>query len=326
MASIRKHKGKWQARIKRGAIVTEKSFINKRDAERWARQIEAEIERGEYVPPKSSRPEKVEATLHDLLDRYDLEVAPTHRSGTSHFNIRVLKRTMADTTISKFDAQAVAHWRDERLKSVKPPTVARQLNTLSAILNHARKEWCCAIANPIPDIKRPAQSQARTRRLEEGEEDRIIEALEPHYARVVRFALATAMRRGEVFSLTWRRIDMTARVALLPMTKNGTARRVPLSSVALKVLEENRQAPVQSISGVVFDIHPVAMDKAWRRACRTAGIADLHFHDLRHEATSRLFERGLNVMEVASISGHKTLSMLARYTHLKAEDLAKKLG
>ncbi len=77
---------------------------------------------------------------------------------------------------------------------------------------------------------------------------------------------------------------------MLPLTKNGDARRVPLSSVALKVLEEERQSPVQSISGVVFNIHPVAMDKAWRQACRAAGIIDLRFHDLRHEAVSRLFE------------------------------------
>lgn len=326
MASIRSKNSKWQARIKRGAILVEKSFLNKRDAERWARLTEAQIERGEYHPPNPDRPDKAEDTLHDLMDRYDLEVAPKHRSSTSHFNIRVLKRTMADITLSKFDAQAVAHWRDQRLKSVKPPTVARNLNTLSAILNHARKEWCYPVVNPIPDIKRPAQSQSRTRRLEEGEEDRILRLLQTHYARVVRFALATAMRRSEVLSLTWQNIDRTARVALLPRTKNGEPRRVPLSSAALMILEEERQASIQSIRGVVFDIHPVAMDKAWRSACGKAGISDLHFHDLRHEAVSRFFERGLNVMEVASISGHKTLAMLQRYTHLKAENIALKLG
>jgi integrase len=225
MASIRKHRDKWQARIKRGAIVTEKSFLNKRDAERWARQIEADIERGEYHPPQPNHPKKVEVTLHDLLDRYDREVAPKHRSESSHFNIRVLKRTMADTILSKFDAQAVARWRDERLKSVKPPTVARQLNTLSAILNHARKEWCYSIANPIRDIKRPAQSQSRTRRLEAEEEYRILAAMEPHYARVVRFALSTAMRRGEVLSLTWKNVDMTSRVPVVQ-----SARSSPFSS------------------------------------------------------------------------------------------------
>jgi integrase len=160
----------------------------------------------------------------------------------------------------------------------------------------------------------------------EGEEKKLIEVLEPHYARVVRFALATGMRRGEVLSLKWRNFDEVGRVAVLPLTKNGDARRVPLSSAALKVLKEEAQAPVWSIKGVVFDVHPIAMDRAWRRACSKAGIADLHFHDLRHEAVSRLFELGLNAMEVASISGHRTLSMLQRYTHLKAEDLARKLG
>ena len=326
MASIRNRCGKWQARVRKGAILAEKSFLNKRDATRWALTVEAQMERGEYQAPASKAAGDAPVTLNDILTRYDSEVAPLHRSLTSSYNIRILKRTLGDTVLSKFNAQAVAHWRDERLKSVKPPTVARSLNTLSAILNHARKEWCYSIANPIADIKRPAQSQSRTRRLGQGEEERLVGTMEPHYARVVRFALATGMRRGEILSLTWRNVDVVARVALLPMTKNGTARRVPLSSVALKVLEEERQAPVQSIKGVVFDIHPVAMDKAWRRACRDGGIVDLHFHDLRHEAVSRLFELGLNPMEVASISGHKTLSMLQRYTHLKAEDLARKLG
>jgi integrase len=326
MASIRNRCGKWQARVKKGAILAEKSFLNKRDATRWALTVEAQMERGEYQPPTTKATEAVPVTLNDILTRYDLEVSPQHRSLTSSYNIRILKRTLGETAIAKFNAQAIAHWRDEQLKSVKPPTVARQLNTLSAILNHARKEWCYSVANPIADIKRPAQSQSRTRRLAVGEEQRLIDALECHYARVVRFALATGMRRGEVLSLTWQNIDMTARVAVLPITKNGDARRVPLSSAALKVLEEARSEPIQSIKGVVFDIHSVAMDKAWRRACSKVGIADLHFHDLRHEAVSRLFELGLNPMEVASISGHKTLSMLQRYTHLKAEDLARKLG
>jgi integrase len=326
MASFRCRSGKWQVRIQRGAILAQKTFTNKRDAARWALAVEAQMDRGEYAPPTPAAAQNEPQTLNDILTRYDLEISPQHRSQTSRYNVNILKRTLGDTAITKFNAQVVAQWRDEQLKSVKPPTVARQLNTLSAILNHARKEWCYSIANPILDIKRPAQSQSRTRRLAEGEEKKLIEVLEPHYARVVRFALATAMRRGEVLSLKWRNFDEVGRVAVLPLTKNGDARRVPLSSAALTVLKEEAQAPVWSIKGTVFDIHPVAMDKAWRRACRNAGIADLHFHDLRHEAVSRLFELGLNPMEVASISGHKTLSMLQRYTHLKAEDLARKLG
>jgi hypothetical protein len=141
-ASLRTKNGKWQSRIKRGAIVVEKSFLNKRDADRWARIIEAEIERGEYQPPCPAQAQEAPETVSDLLNRYEREVAPHHRSATSKFNIHVLKRTMGETPLGALDAQAAAKWRDKQLKSVKPPTVARQLNTLSAILNHARKEWC----------------------------------------------------------------------------------------------------------------------------------------------------------------------------------------
>ena len=270
MASIRSKNSKWQARIKRGAILVEKSFLNKRDAERWARLTETEIDRGEYQPPGAKSANRMQETLNDILTRYDLEVAPLHRSGTSRFNIRVLKRALGETPLADFNAQVIAKWRDERLKSVKPPTVARNLNTLSAILNHARKEWCYPIVNPIPDIKRPAQSQSRARRLEDGEEGRVLAGLESHYGRVVRFALATGMRRGEVLSLTWRNVDMIARVALLTHTKNGDACRVPLSSAALNVLNEERQESVKSIRGAVFDIHKVALDT------RIVGCCCLH--------------------------------------------------
>jgi integrase len=326
MASIRSKNSKWQARIKRGAILAEKTFLNKRDAERWARLTEAEIERGEYQAPASKSAGRLPETLNDILTRYDLEVTPQHRSATTRFNIGILQRTLGNTPLNTLNAQVIAKWRDERLKTVKPPTVARGLNTLSAILNHARKEWCYTITNPILDIKRPSQGQPRTRRLEVGEEARLLEALETRYGRVARFALATGMRRGEILSLTWRNVDWTGRVALLPLTKNGEARRVPLSSAAIQVLEEVRIEPVQSIKGVVFEMNPIALDKAWRKACKQATVVDLHFHDLRHEAISRFFELGLNPMEVASISGHKTLVMLKRYTHLRAEDLARRLG
>jgi integrase len=106
------------------------------------------------------------------------------------------------------------------------------------------------------------------------------------------------------------------------MTKNGDSRRVPLSS---KVYDILRSLP-RSIDGSVFPITVNAFKLAWVRSCERAGLMDLHFHDLRHEATSRLFEKGLNLMEVASITGHKTLSMLQRYTHLRPENLLQKLG
>ena len=330
MASIRSRNEKWQARVKRDGVVVEKTFLNKRDAEKWARLTEAGIERGDYepTPQKTAQEVAYPETLADVLQRYKVEVADSHRSATTLINVTTLIRTIGATSISDLNAQAVAHWRDARLQVVKPPSVVRELNTLSAVLNHARKEWCYPIANPIQDIKRPAQGQRRERRLEADEEDRLLTELAQQYGFAVRFALHTAMRRGEILSLIWRNVDLPNRVAVLPVTKNGESRRVPLSTVAVSILIEQRCAMgnVVDFSGRVFPVHHISLDKAWRRACGRAGIEGLHFHDLRHEAVSRLFELGLNPMEVASISGHKTMSMLQRYTHLKAERLAEKLG
>ena len=147
----------------------------------------------------------------------------------------------------------------------------------------------------------------------------------PKLAPAVRLAIETGMRMGEILSLEWRYVDMAQRVATLPDTKTGDARQVPLSTAAIAAIST---LPRHIKDGRVFWTWSRAdsLENAWRRAVKAAGIIDLRFHDLRHEAVSRLFELGLNAMEVASISGHKTLQMLKRYTHLKASELVKKLA
>jgi integrase len=153
------------------------------------------------------------------------------------------------------------------------------------------------------------------------------------------FAIETAMRRGELLQLRWENIDLEKRTAFLEDTKNGESRTVPLSTAALNIL----RALGTKSGGRVFPITMETFKQAYSRAvirardlyvreCVGDGkrpdskfLIDLHFHDLRHEASSRLFEVGLNVMEVASITGHKTLQTLKRYTHLRAEELALKL-
>jgi len=321
MASIRKRSGKWQVRINRDDITVTKTFLNKKDGEAWARLTEADIERNEFIPKKRT-PE----TLGNLFDQYTKEVVPLHRSPTTGFMIASLKGKLGCIRINEFNARVLAGWRDDRLKEVKPASVIRELNTLSAMLNHARKEWCYPIVNVVSDIKRPTVSASRTRRLVDDEESKLMVALPKVHGMILRFALATAMRRGEMLSLLWSNINLEARVAVLPITKNGEERRVPLSNEAVTILKQQKASIIQSMDGKVFDVNPISLDKSWRRACRKAGIRELRFHDLRHEAISRLFERGLTMMEVSAISGHKTLQMLKRYTHLKAEDLAKKLG
>jgi integrase len=144
----------------------------------------------------------------------------------------------------------------------------------------------------------------------------------PYLLPIVRLAIETAMRQGELVSMHWTHTDLKRRTIFLAHTKNGDSRTVPLSTDAVAVLS----ALPYDINGHVFPgVTTESIKKAFIRATRRAGIEDLHFHDLRHEATTRLFERGLNIMEVATITGHKDLRMLRRYTHLKAEDLAKRL-
>ena len=172
-------------------------------------------------------------------------------------------------------------------------------------------------------IRKPKANKGRDRRLEVGELDLLIDALQFTWGvqSIVLLALETGMRRSEILSLKWVNIFIEDRYLILPDTKNGDSRAVPLSSKAVNILNS-----LEKSSDSLFFIKPDAVTRAFKRACVRVGLKDLRFHDIRHEATSRFFELGLNTMEVSAITGHKTLTMLKRYTHLKAKDLALKLG
>ena len=176
-------------------------------------------------------------------------------------------------------------------------------------------------------VRSPQGAKPRDRRLVGDEAQRLLSACadahNPFLLRIVKLAIETAMRQGEIVSLDWKHVDLNKPSAYLPETKNGESRGVPLSTTAVATI----RALPRSTSGKLFPgVTTEAVKRAFMRACARAEIEDFHFHDLRHEATSRLFEKGLNPLEVASITGHKTLQMLKRYTRLRAEDLAKKSG
>lgn len=238
-----------------------------------------------------------------------------------------MRLPMARRYVAGIRGVDIARYRDERLRKVTPSTVKRDLVLLGHVFEVARKEWGIHVHNPVRDIRLPADNRPRDRRLQAGEEARLLEACRearnPWLLPIVQLALETDMRQGELIRLHWEHIDLNRRTAHLPDTKNGEARTVPLSTTAVRVL---RTLP-RSLHGPVFPgVTTEAIKRAYIRAVRRAGIENLRFHDLRHEATTRLFEKGLNIMEVASVTGHKDLRMLRRYTHLKAEDLARKLG
>ena len=239
----------------------------------------------------------------------------------------ILRHKITQTPLSHLTSTHIAQHRDDRLKKVAAGTVRRELGILSHALETARKEWGHYLpSNPVAGIRKPTEPKGRDRRLEDDEEQRLLDACmrsTNHWLHpLVYFALETAMRRGELLTLEWKDVHVAQARVHLSDTKNGSPRDVPLSSKAQAILTDLPH----DLSSRVFPVHFEALKGLWRRAIRRAGIEDLHFHDLRHEATSRFFEKGLNVMEVAAITGHKDLRMLQRYTHLRAEDLAVKLG
>jgi integrase len=177
-------------------------------------------------------------------------------------------------------------------------------------------------------VRKPPSPQARTRVLTDDEIAKLMLVLEPtgrksHWTKpAVQLALATAMRRGELLSLRWEHIDLVGRTAFLPDTKNGDARTVPLSSVAVQVLA----SLPRHISGMVLPVKAFTLDAAFKRGVKSAGLKDLRFHDLRRTAITRMAEKLPNVIELAAVSGHKSLMVLKRYYQPKAEALALKLG
>jgi len=330
MASIRKRtnkdENKYQVRIRvlNHPTIT-KTFNLHSSAKAWARETEIKIEKGLL----SVGDDRSTDTLQEVLERYLSEVTPCKR-GQSVEGIRIRKLIRDPIATTKFSALRSHHiieYRDRRSKEVSGSTVKRDLNLLGHVLETANKEWGMpSNGNPVQLITKPKANKPRDRRLENDEESRLLSASADSqniYLRsLIIVVIETAMRRSEILTLDRRHISLNSRTAYLPITKNGDSRNVPLSSRAIGILS---QIPVH-MTGKVFPISETALRGLWKRACNRADIKGLRFHDLRHEATSRFFEKGLNVMEVAAITGHKDLRMLQRYTHLRAEDLAKKLG
>ena len=328
MASIRNRNGKWQARITRkGQQPIAKSFLSKQDAERWARQVETEIDKGSYT----SQVLADKSLFKDVIERYIQEVTLTTRSMKEDtFRLRALARhAVGKLMMSALTPIKVAEYRDERLQVVSSGTVIRELSYFSSIINHARREWGINMVNPIPLVKKPASPQGRSRILSKDELDRLYKALTPRVKNantwilpLTKFALETAMRRGEILGLRWEHIDLQKRTAFIPLTKNGEPRTIPLSLAAIEILD----SIPRNLRGEVFPVNRTTLSAAIERARIKAGLEDFHFHDLRHMGISRLAQKLPNLIELSAVSGHKSLAMLKRYYHPNAELLAQKIA
>ena len=321
----------WQAHIRRrGYPAQVRTFDTKAEAEAWAAGIEYEIARGVFV----SRAEAESTSLAEALGRYLREITPTKKPSTqSRETIRarvIAEIPLARRSLASIKGSDIATFIQERqAEGLGANAIRLDLALLSHVFTVAGSAWGMeSLGNPVKRIRgqRPKLPGGRTRRLVDDEHQRLVEAASKDQGGMIgpliTWAIETAMRRGEIAAMRWDHLDRKARVLLIPETKTGTPRRVPLSTAALAVLD----GLPKRLDGRVWGMRPDSISQAFEWVCKVAGIEGLTFHDLRHEATSRLFEKGLNPMQVAAITGHKTLQMLKRYTHLRAEDLVRMLG
>jgi len=325
MATIEQRpNGTWRTKIrKKGYPVLSASFDTKADAQRWAAEIEGDMSRKRFVDTREAE----STTLADALGRYQREVT-VHKKGAVQEKTRIKtwsESKYGNKSLAEIRSSDLAAYRDARLaEGASTNTVRLGLALISHLYTVAIKDWGIeGLSNPVTKLRMPKGSRERDRRPTKAELSAVIQAAGEIHAEmpaVIELAIETAMRRSELLML--RREHVRGKHALLEDTKNGSRRMVPLSVRARALLES---LPAR-LDGNVFSLAPHSVTLYFGKACRAAQVDDLHFHDLRHEGTSRLFEKGLSMMEVASITGHKTLSMLKRYTHLCPDALADKLG
>lgn len=320
MATIRKHRNRWQAQIRlKGIKPIAKSFIKKFDAIAWARVTESRVTLGTYVDPRMA-----ESTLvSDVIDRYLKQLNNRNRVDASlKSRAERLRRSLGAYSLSKLSVCHLSEYRDQRLEVANPATVIHELSLLRRILRLASLEWAIPFPQGIPQVRLPKMPKGRVRRLNVGEEEKLLSLCvnDSVLHGFILLAIETAMRRSELVAMQWADINWESSTLSIPKTKTGVPRVIPLSQKALSVLSSMKRT-----EGRVFRITATAASQRFNRACREAGISDLRLHDLRHEEISRLFELGLNQMEVAAISGHQTVSMLQRYTHINPQWLVRKL-
>lgn len=319
MASIRKHGKGWRAQIFRQGVRKSKTFPTRQAAKDWAARVEFEIMHGEQVA--------ADMPLSDVLDRYARERSPAKRG--HRWEVYRLEKMARDpigrVRLGKLAAADFADWRERRLREIAPGSVRREMTLLSAVLNVAVKEWQLLPRSPIKGVSQPSDPPPRDRLPTEAEIARMQHVagddLTTATARAFHaflFAGETAMRAGEICGLTWDRIDLDRRVATLPLTKNGRARDVPLSSAAVRMLQAlPRLDPV-------FGLRPAQLDALFRKIRGKAGVEGLTFHDSRHHAITHLSKK-LDVLALARMVGHRDLRQLQTYYNAPAEDLAKRL-
>lgn len=314
MASIRKRNSKYQVQVRLSGQKISKTFNHLKDAQKWSTFYENKINLGNELEILDKN-----LTLTDLINRYLLEVTPLKKGWhmeSIHLK-RLLRQNISSKSIRELKTKDFVDYKNIR---VLDGNIAcrNDLILLHHIYNVAIKQWDYLIKkNPLSNVPKPKPNPSRERRLSDNELKYILNEnfKNPHMKNIINLAIETGMRRGEILSI--RIQNLMENYIWIPDSKNGNPRRIPLSNKAKNILKE---------SILPFPISPNAVRLSWSRMIKRSGIQGLHFHDLRHEAISRFFEKGLSIPEVSLISGHKDVRQLMKYTHLKVENLVAKIN
>ena len=314
MSSIRKRGNKYQVQVRvQGQKIT-KSFNKLSHARRFGVYNENKILLGNQLQALDKQ-----LSLRDLINKYIIEVSPFKKGyerEKQRLN-RLLKESLVNQKIYKLNTKDFIEYKNKRIKDGNR-TCAYDLSLLHNIYNTAIKRWCYPIKhNPLSNVDKPKTNPPRERRLSDNELKYILNHnfKNKNMNNIIELAIETGMRRSEILSITSKHIKDN--YIFLADTKNNSSRKIPLTTKVKEIINKSK---------LPYSISCNAVRLNWSRMIKKAGIVDLHFHDLRHEAISRFFEKGLSIPEVSLISGHKDVRQLMRYTHLKINSLIDKLN
>jgi integrase len=344
MASILKEKsGTWRVQVRRKGRSISETFVRYDDAKRWGVDAERQIDRGET--PTLSKVAKLQ-TFGDLIDLHitDMKEVGKAPGRSKHATLVMLKRRLGRKKMVEIDRECIVKFGRERWKEgAGPTTIGIDVGVIKLVIQHAAAVHGLPVNVEPIDLGRialkrlglVAHSNERDRRPTEEDLTKLIRYFDSNprqfipMGRIIKFAVAGAMRQEEICRVVWpdhngRTKMLTIRDRKDPRAKKGNDQMIPLLAVsgydANALVEEQRSLRAND-DNRIFPYNSKSVSNVFTRACTKLGIIDLHFHDLRHEGTSRLFEAGFQIHQVALVTGHKDWKMLRRYTHLKPESL-----
>jgi integrase len=338
MAKPTKVGDKWRVQFRRkGQPSISRYFDKKSHADAYSRQIDHELRAGEY----NSTKEFNNTTLEDILVRYEAEVTKTKEMGRSKLHcLKTLRTHLGSTFIHKLNSESIIDYANKRQNmGAGGVTINIELTYLKGALKIAKLLWKIPIkTDPVADARIAlnhlgliTKTKKRDRRPTDAEITQLVEYYKNKVrqvlpmADIIQFAIASAMRAGEIGSLRWADLNQKDKTILIrerkdPQDKIGNDQTVPLLKIRdLDAFQIVKRQP--KTDGLIFPWNFDTVSSIFPRACRALGIVDLHFHDLRHEGVSRMFEVGYQIQEVAIVSGHKDWAQLKRYTQIKAKNL-----